>query len=119
MAEPNIGQVQEALEGVREDVREIRSAMSKMADAVVRLAVLEERHQTVSSALDRAFSALSKLSERVRDLEQTLPENLEARLRDLEQAQPVQKLTSGWTIGIVGFGAGLLATILLKQMGVM
>ncbi len=114
-----LGVMQEALDGVREDVREIRAAMSKMADAVVRLAVLEERHAVVSSALDRAFSAISKLSDRVRDLEQAIPERLEARVRDLEQAQPVQRLTSGWVTGAVGFGGGLVATMVLKKMGVM
>ena len=114
-----LGVMQEALDGVREDVREIRAAMSKMADAVVRLAVLEERHTVVSGALDRAFGAISKLSDRVRDLEQAIPERLEARVRDLEQAQPVQKLASGWVTGAVGFGGGLVATVLLKKMGVM
>lgn len=113
------GVSQDALAGLREDVKEIKDAMSKMAEAVVRLAVLEERHQTVSSALDRAFSAISKLAERVRDLEQLLPEHLAARLRDLEQAQPVQRLASGWVTGAVGFGSGLLATIVLNKMGVM
>ena len=114
-----LGVMQEALDGVREDVREIRAAMSKMADAVVRLAVLEERHTVVSGALDRAFSAISKLADRIRDLEQAVPEKLEARVRDLEQAQPVQKLTSGWITGAVGFCGGLVMTVLLKKMGVM
>ena len=48
-----------------------------------------------------------------------MPEKLEARVRDLEQAQPVQKLTSGWITAAVGFGGGLVVTVLLKKMGVM
>ncbi|GLT20776.1 hypothetical protein GCM10007933_02280 [Zoogloea oryzae] len=114
-----LGVVQEALDGVREDVREIRAAMSKMADAVVRLAVLEERHAVVSSAQDRAFGAISKLSDRVRDLEQAIPEKLEARIRDLEQAQPVQRLTSGWIVAACGFCGGLFVMVVLKKIGVM
>lgn len=100
----DVDALQEALDGVRDDVKEIKSAMSRMAEAVVRLAVLEERHTTVSNALERAFGAISKL---------------EARVRDLEQAQPVQRLTSGWMTSSVAFGAGVVAMFLLKKVGVM
>lgn len=94
----------EEIDGVREDIREMKTALSRMADAMVRLAVLEERHLTVAGALERAFSAISKL---------------EARVRELEQLQPVQKLASGWVTGAVSFGGGLLASIVLKKMGVL
>ncbi|MBS0370210.1 MAG: hypothetical protein JSS57_13515 [Proteobacteria bacterium] len=96
--------IQEALESVRDDIREIKSAISKMAEAVVRLAVLEEKQSTQAQAQERAFGAISKL---------------EARVRDLEQSQPVQKLTAGWVVSAVWCAVGVLATLALKSAGVL
>lgn len=92
------------LRAMREDVSEIKGAVSKVADALERLARLEERHSTVAGALERAFGAISKI---------------EARLRELEQAAPVQKLTSGWvTNGVWGI-VGMVAMLVLKHIGAM
>lgn len=108
----------EALSAIRDDMREVKDALKEMSAAVLRLAVLEERHQTVAAALDRAFGAISKLGDRVREIEQALPDGAASRLRDLEQAQPVQRLTSGWVTGGVGVVAGALFMAVLKKMGV-
>lgn len=92
------------LGAMREDVAEIKGAMEKVADALERLARLEERHTTVAGALERAFSMLSKLDE---------------RLKRLELAQPVQRLASWWVINGMWAAGGMLTMLLLKKMGVM
>lgn len=92
------------LRAMREDVSEIKGAVSKVADALERLARLEERHSTVAGALERAFVAISKI---------------EGRLRELEQSQPVQKLTTGWVTNGVWAACGMLAMLVLKKVGVM
>lgn len=92
------------MRAMREDVSEIKGAVSKVADALERLARLEERHSTVASALERAFGAIFKI---------------EARLRELEQAAPVQKLTSGWVTNGVWAAAGMVAMLILKKTGAM
>lgn len=92
------------VQALRDDVGEIKGLMQKVADALERLARLEERHATVSSALERAFSSISKI---------------EARVRTLELAQPVQKLTSGWVTNGVWAAAGMAAMFLLKHGGVL
>lgn len=92
------------LRGMRQDVSEIRGAMAKVADALERLARLEERHSTVSGALERLFVAVGKI---------------ESRLREIEQSQPVQKLMSGWVANSVWAGAGMAVMLVLKKVGVL
>lgn len=92
------------LRAVREDASEIKGAMSKVADALERLARLEERQSTVTCAIDRAFGAISKI---------------EGRVSELERAQPVQKLTTGWVTSGVWAAGGMLAMLVLKKVGVM
>lgn len=95
---------------VREDVAEMKETMRQVAAALERLARLEERHATVSAALGRAFSAVSKTNVRV--------DALVERVAVLEREQPVQKLASGWVTNGVWLAAGGLVTAALKRMGV-
>lgn len=90
------------IRAMREDMDEVKITMRKVADALVQLARLEERHTTVASALDRAFGAIGKL---------------ELRVRTIETAQPVQKLTSSWMIDAAKFLAGgVVATLVLRLL---
>lgn len=93
--------IKEQMVGVREDIGEIKGALSRVADALERLARLEERHATVASALDRAFGAIK---------------SIDLRLKVVELAQPVQRLTSGWIVTAVAAGAGSLATIVITKV---
>lgn len=92
------------LRALRGDVSEIKGALSKVADALERLARLEERHSTVAGALERAFSAISKI---------------EGRLRALENSEPVQKLATGWVTNGVWAAGGMLAMFVLKKAGLL
>lgn len=90
------------ISAMREDMNEVKLTMRRVADALVQLARLEERHTTVAAALDRAFGAISKI---------------EVRVRALETAQPVQRLTSGWMIDVAKFFAGgVVATLILRLL---
>lgn len=102
MSENN--EIHPALLALREDVAEIKGFMAKMAEAIERLARLEERHGNTASALERAFSTISKI---------------DTRLQALEKAQPVQALTSGWVSNAVWMAVGVLAMAVLKKAGVM
>lgn len=99
MSENNI---HPALVALREDVSEIKGFMSKMADAIERLARLEERHGNTAIALERAFSAMGKI---------------DARLQVLEKAQPVQDMTSNWVIKLIWAAAGMAAMFVAKKVG--
>lgn len=92
-----------ALIALREDVSEIKGFMSKMSDAIERLARLEERHVNTASALERAFTTISKI---------------DTRLAALEKAQPVQSMASGWIVNGAWAAVGCLALATLKKIGV-
>lgn len=92
--------MQAEIGSIRQSLAEVKNTMSKMADALERLARLEERHANTASALDRAFTALTRL---------------EARIEAIERQQPVQKLTSDWVINLVWAVVGTGATLLVKH----
>jgi len=50
---------------LRRDVHDVKDAMQKIAEAVTRLAVLEEKHTAQSGAINRAFSSLKAVEESV------------------------------------------------------
>lgn len=92
-----------ALIALREDVSEIKGFMSKMADAIERLARLEERHGNTASALERAFTTIAKI---------------DARLAALEKTQPVQNMTSNWITNGAWAAVSVLVLAALKKAGV-
>lgn len=112
------------LDAVREDLADVKALVGRMADAVERLTRLEERHNNTSAALDRAFSALSKLADRIQVLDVRVAglsgiANLEDRVVRLEQAQPDQTRTSRWVDRAVWALASAAVMYLLKQGGLL
>lgn len=69
------------VEAMSQDVAEIKKATTKLADAVAKLAVIEERQQRDRDDIQRAHRRL--------DVHDT-------RLGTLEAAQPLQKKTTEW-----------------------
>jgi len=57
--------MQAEISSIKESMGEVKGTLSKMADALERLARLEERHANMASAVDRAFSTISKIELRV------------------------------------------------------
>lgn len=90
------------LDSLQEDVSEIKDTTRKMAEALERLARLEERHASVSASLDRAFTSINKVQDRV---------------TKLETGQPLQNMTSNWVMDWVKFAAGAAVMFVLKRMG--
>lgn len=121
----------------REDIRDVKSSIDKMEAAIIKLAVLEERHSSFSSSLERAFSFSSKLEARIRDLEQNIPihqlanisksldeadssiSRINERVKAIELAQPIQSLTTKWVLTAMGFGFGILASFVAKSIGLL
>jgi hypothetical protein len=90
------------------DITEIKATMGKVADALTRLAVMEERQQRGSSDLTRVFGRL---------------DGHESRLNVLEQAQPLNKQTSEWVskaiwavvVAVLSAGSTLVAVSKLNE----
>lgn len=71
----NIEVISHKLETVHADVRQIESSVKDLTDAIVRLALIEERQTQTAMALERAFGLLDKLETRIAALEQLAPSN--------------------------------------------
>jgi len=121
----------ERIDGLCVDMSEMKHGIAKMADALTKLAIVEERQTQTILAQERAFKALERVEERqrqhelqCRDQEEVLRqliadsnERLSARVGELEKAEPMQAQTSKWVMAAVWGAAGLLALFVAKQLG--
>ena len=121
----------ERVEGLCADMGEMKIGISKMADALTKLAIVEERQTQTILAQERAFKALERVEERqrqhelqcldqdkeVRQLIADSNERLSARVGELEKAEPMQAQTSKWVTAAVWGAAWLLAMFVAKQLG--
>ena len=121
----------ERVEGLCIDMGEMKIGISKMADALTKLAIVEERQTQTILAQERAFKALERVEERqrqhelqcrdqekeVRQLIADSNERLSTRVAELEKAEPMQAQTSKWVTAAVWGAAWLLAMFVAKQLG--
>lgn len=121
----------ERVEGLCADMGEMKIGIAKMADALTKLAIVEERQTQTILAQERAFKALERVEERqrqhelqCRDLDKEVRqliadsnERLSTRVGELEKAEPMQKQTGKWVMAAVWGAAGLLAMFVAKQLG--
>ena len=119
------------IEGLAQDMSEMKHGIAKMADALTKLAIVEERQTQTILAQERAFKALERVEERqrthelvckdqdkeVRQLIADSNERLAARVAELEKAEPMQEQTGKWVMAAVWGAAGLLALFVAKQLG--
>ena len=119
------------IEDLAQDMSEMKHGIVKMADALTKLAIVEERQTQTILALERAFKALERVEERqrthelvckdqdkeVRQLIADSNERLSGRVAELEKAEPMQEQTGKWVMAAVWGAAGLLAMFVAKQLG--
>lgn len=121
----------ERIDGLCVDMNEMKHGIAKMADALTKLAIVEERQTQTILAQERAFKALERVEERqrthelvckdqdkeVRQLIADSNERLSTRVAELEKAEPMQEQTGKWVMAAVWGAAGLLALFVAKQLG--
>ena len=73
MDEERLTRVEEGLKTVARDTGDIKLALQSMAQSLSKLAVLEEKHNSVTDALKRAWSAIEKNTGRIDTIEKALP----------------------------------------------
>ena len=119
------------IEDLAQDMSEMKHGIAKMADALTKLAIVEERQTQNILAQERAFKALERVEERqrlhemqcrdqekeVRQLIADSNERLSGRVAELEKAEPMQEQTGKWVMAAVWSAAGLLAMFVAKQLG--
>ena len=118
------------IEGLAQDMSELKHGIAKMADALTKLAIVEERQTQTILAQERAFKALERVEERQRthelvckDQEKGLRqliadsnERLAARVGELEKAEPMQAQTSKWVTAGVWGALALLASFMVQRI---
>ena len=110
------------IEVIMHKVTKVEASMEKVADALMKLAILEERQAADRAALERAFNAIQRSDERCATAVEKLMEKIEksdARLDELERAAPALALTNGWMLNAVWAAAGLGVYIVVHKLGLM
>ena len=120
----------ERIDGLCVDMNEMKHGIAKMADALTKLAIVEERQTQTILAQERAFKALERVEERLRLHEQQCRdqdkevrqliadsnERLSARIGELEKAEPLQAQTSKWVTAGVWGALALLASFIVPRV---
>ena len=118
------------IEGLAQDMSEMKHGITKMADALTKLAIVEERQTQTILAQERAFKALERVEERQRthelvckdqdkDVRQLIAdsnERLSTRVAELEKAEPMQAQTSKWVTAGVWGALALLASFIVPRV---
>lgn len=118
------------IEGLAQDMSEMKHGIAKMADALTKLAIMEERQTQTILAQERAFKALERVEERqrqhelqCRDLDKEVRqliadsnERLSIRVGELEKAEPMQAQTSKWVTAGVWGALALLASFIVPRI---
>jgi predicted nuclease with TOPRIM domain len=68
------------LMSLHEDVSEIKGALRDLTSAITKLALIEERQTVTNASLERAFGAISRVEDRLSELERLQPINNQSRL---------------------------------------
>lgn len=99
------------VDAIHTDVNEMRVVLRDLTNAIIKLALVEERQSQFAVAQERAFKVLEKIEGKLDDLDK--------RVKDLEIGEPEQKRTSGWVTAAVWAAAGLAALIIMTKLGLM
>ena len=65
---------------LHEDVSEIKGALKDLTSAITKLALIEERQSVTNAALERAFGAISRVEDRLTEIERLAPINNQSRV---------------------------------------
>ena len=99
------------LDSLHKDVGEIKQSVDKLSDAVVKLALVEERVATSQATLQRAFNAIEKTSSAL--------EQLSIRVTALERTQPQTSLMASRVENALWACGAIICIVVLKKTGVL
>lgn len=95
------------LEALHSDLGEVKSALTKLSDAITKLALVEQQQGQIAASLERAFKAIGKIEDRLTNLEQ-----------HNAAAIPQQNETAKWIDRAIVALAGAGGVMILKGLGV-
>jgi hypothetical protein len=100
--ETEIALLTHKVESLHEDMGEMKVVMRDVANALTKLALIDERQANMLEAQERIFNLIERLDNRV---------------DNLEKEDGKQSLATGWVYAAVWGAAGLLAMYVAKMLG--
>jgi hypothetical protein len=99
------------MDSVSAGLAEMRGDMRVLANAIAKLAVIDERQVQASLSLERSFAMLSKIDARI--------DATADRVSVLERAAPLAQQIQGWVLAAVWAGVGLAVMFVIKKAGLL
>lgn len=65
---------------LHDDVSEIKGALRDLTSAITKLALIEERQTVTNASIERAFGAISRVEDRLSEIERLTPMNNQSRM---------------------------------------
>ena len=110
----------EAQKRLEENQARMETAIGKMADAVTKLAVIEERQDRVRSEVAAMGEHIIDIRKQHNDSIQRIAsrvESLESRIDTLERAEPMNAQVRRWVFGAVVLATTAILYALLRTVG--
>lgn len=93
------------LDVLHADVTEIKTALNELSKAITKLALVEQQQSQIAASLERAFSAIGKLDDKLNAQDM--------RIAALEKVQPQHTEVAKWVdrglVALAGAGAAMIA----------
>ena len=108
------------IQRIREGQDEMRQTLNKLAEAVSKLAVIEERQNQDRQAVERAFAAIADLAKHLDASVDRIMERIERgenRLIELERSDSLNKQARYWLFGAIGTGGAAIFYAIAKNIG--
>ena len=100
--ETEIALLTNKVESLHEDMSEMKTVMRDIANALTKLAIIDERQEKMSETQGRIFKLLDNHGERI---------------NELEKDDRRQSLAVNWVFGATWAAAGAFGMIVLKVLG--
>jgi hypothetical protein len=100
--ETEIALLTNKVESLHEDMSEMKVVMRDIANALTRLAIIDERQEKMSETQGRIFRVLDNHAERI---------------NELEKDDRRQSLAVSWVFGATWAAAGAFGMVVLKVLG--
>lgn len=97
------------VESIESSVSEMRGNIQSIAEAITKLAIVEERQSVASQEIGRAFSSIKELKD---DHKAT-----SARVTALEVSAPANKKVEGWVDRLFVGAVTVIVLIICKKVG--
>ncbi|UOF76813.1 hemolysin xhlA [Caudoviricetes sp.] len=92
------------IEMIMQSLGRMENAIDRMAEAITKLAVIEERQQSDRKSIDQITASIT---------------SIDSRLDALERAAPQQAQVTTWVTSAVWAAAGIACVFVLNKLGIM